>query len=91
MHDGTAAVVHQEEKEQEKTPGKAEEHEYLSAPIVYEPLRTARKRKGAGSFGDVMFVQLVLSVIFAAGLWAGCTFGSEEIKTVCLSLTELFR
>ena len=91
MPDGTATVVPQAEKEQEKTAEKATEQEFTSAPFVYESLHTERKRKGTGSFGDVVFVQLVLSVILAAGLWAGCTFGSGEIKTICLNLAELFR
>lgn len=66
-------------------------------PIVYtksenmysEHFASARRRK-RGSFGNIIFLQLVLSAVIALGVWAGKTFGGEEIRSVCESVIRLF-
>ena len=67
-------------------------------PIVYTrpedvysfPSASSRRRRN-GSFGNILFVQLILSALFAVGIWAGGTFGGDDIRAVCESLAELFR
>lgn len=82
-----AAVIPQEEVVPEKMP----DPQKVVAPAVYETVHTIRKKRATGGLGDVLFVQLLLSVLLSAGLWAGLRFGSEEIKAICAGITELFR
>ncbi len=68
-------------------------------PYVYEPpetvyedtLRTFHAPRRVRGFGIVMAGQLTISVLLGLALWAGVSFGSEEIGTVCEGLKELFR
>ena len=71
------------------------------APLVYLPaergyevpeirLRRTSRRKNM-TFGGTVIVQLALSCAAAAALWAGLSFGGEEVKEVCVNIAELFR
>ena len=57
----------------------------------YVPRSYSRKRRRNMSFGDIVFVQLLVSALLAAGLWAGSTFGGDEIRAVCERVTGLLR
>ncbi len=73
----------------------------VKEPLVYLPAergyevpqirlrRTSRRRQM--TFGGSVLVQLAVSCAAAAALWAGLTFGGEEVKRVCVSIAELFR
>ena len=49
-----------------------------------------RKHRARGSFGDVLFVQFVLSALLAVGVWAGMTFGDSRITEICTGIADLF-
>lgn len=92
VHTGTIRVPepYADVKEDTKA-GQAAEKPTVYTPEqeVYIPrYKTSRRR---GSFGSVLFMQLLLSALFAFGLWAGCVFGSGDIREVCVRITELFR
>lgn len=42
-------------------------------------------------FGSVALIQLLLATALGAVLWAGLSFGGDDIRALCESLTELFR
>ena len=67
----------------------------IEKPVVYvppqeTPHRVSRRRRVTGSFGDVVFMQLVLSAVLLGALWAGSTFGGAELRELCGRITELF-
>ncbi len=68
--------------------GQDEAAPYAYTESVYR--RAASRRRTVG-FGDIVFVQLVLSALLAVGLWAGSAFGSPEISGICARVAELFR
>ncbi|MBP3854880.1 MAG: hypothetical protein IK990_04600 [Ruminiclostridium sp.] len=74
----------EEEKLQEKP------FVYTADNTVYEPVHTYRRRKN-GSFGDILFAQLILSALLILSVWTGSTFGDPGIKAICESIAELFR
>ena len=84
-----AAAVTAGERRTEKEP-----LVYLPAERAYEVPRvrfrgTIRRRNMP--FGGAVLVQLALAGAAAAALWAGLTFGREEVKQVCVNIAELFR
>lgn len=56
----------------------------------YISRRVSRRRRARGSFGDVLFVQLILSALLAGGVWSGLTFGGDEVREICISIMKLF-
>ena len=74
------SVSHQPD---ELFPVTAGEGEYVSR-------RASHRRHARGSFGDVLFVQLILSVLLAGGVWSGLTFGGDEVREICVSIMKLF-
>lgn len=57
---------------------------------IYVSRRSSRRRRARGSFADVLFVQLILSVLLAGGVWSGLTFGGEEVREICVGIMKLF-
>ena len=84
-----AAAVTAEEPHTEKEP-----LVYLPAESAYELPRVrfrGSNRRRNMPFGGTVLVQLALACAAAAALWAGLTFGREEVKQVCVNIAELFR
>ena len=78
-----------------------EEQKPEKAPLVYLPaeqgydvprvrLRRTSRRKTL-SFGGTVLVQAAVSCALAGALWAGLTFGGDDVKTVLTGIAELFR
>lgn len=93
---GAAAIETPLPAEKEVSPADAQP--VIKAPAVYIPEETpaadiprSYRRRRTGSFGDILFVQLILSVLLGAGLWAGKVFGSGEVSALCERIAELFR
>ena len=91
----TADAVPEREAKPEMT-GQADWHAekpvvYTRPEDVYSFSSIGRRRRSKGSFGNILFVQLILSALFAVGIWAGGTFGGEDIRGVCEGIAELFR
>ena len=89
---GGQAAVTPETREEKKEPAAIPDEKPevgISAPprISFAP---GKRRTGLG-FGNIVFVQLVLSGLAAAGIWAGITFGSGEVRAVCVRIAELLR
>jgi len=57
---------------------------------AYISRRVSRRRRARGSFGDVLFIQLILSALLAGGVWSGLTFGGDEVREICKSIMKLF-
>ena len=63
---------------------------YTNVGDVYSEHYSSARRRKIGSFGNIIFLQLIFSAVISFGLWAGNTFGGEEIRSVCTSLILLF-
>ena len=66
-----------------------EDRMYISPENMYIS-DNRRKHRARGSFGDVLFVQFVLSALLAVGVWAGMTFGDSRITEICTGIADLF-
>lgn len=71
----------------------------IEKPYVYSPPEAAYSapvrqfapsRRKAG-FGGVLALQLTLSAVLGAGLWAGSVFGDDGVRAVCEEISALFR
>lgn len=63
---------------------------YTDSETVYTDYRTSTANRNIG-FGSVAIVQLLIAAVLGTGLWAALNFGSDDVKQICESLTELFR
>ena len=86
---GQAAVTPEISEKKEETAVIPDEKPEISFSVPERVSFAAGKRRSGLGFGNIVFVQLVLSGLAAAGIWAGMTFGSGDVREVCVRIAEL--
>ncbi len=88
---GQAAVTPETIEKKEETAVIPAEKPEISVSVPARVSFASGKRRSVIGFGNIVFIQLVLSGLAAVGTWAGLTFGSGEVREVCGRIAELFR